>query len=216
MSAPVHALHPTEQRLLESAERLFARQGVRDTTLRQITTEAEANLAAVNYHFGSKTGLVAAVFQRRLEPMNAERLVRLDAVLERCGSSRPPLREVLEALLGPALTMGRSGEGRSFFELIARAHISPDPELRALVVDQFKAVVERFRSALRRALPDVPDEELFWRVFFVIGSMCHAVLNTPILTEISGGRCTADDEQALLERLLDFAVAGLSGGRAER
>ncbi len=199
----------TRERLLDTAEELFSAHGLRETTMRQITAGAGANLAAVNYHFGSKTALVAEVFRRRLEPMNAERLRLLDEALARAGDDRPDLRAVLTAFIVPALRLGR-GAGQGLFQLMARAHLAPDPELRRLVAGQFEDVARRFGAALSLALPGAPMDELFWRVFFVVGSMCHTALNTALLSEVTHGRCTADDEDAVLARLLDFAVAGVS------
>ena len=71
----------TRERILNAAELLFVEQGFEATSLRQITTKAAANLAAVNYHFGSKQALIREVFERRLRVLNAERLAQLDAAV---------------------------------------------------------------------------------------------------------------------------------------
>ena len=196
----------TADRLLDVAERLFAQQGIAETSLRQLTAKADANVAAVSYHFGSRDGLIEAVFRRRIEPMNAERLERLDALEGR--TAKPSLRAVLEAFLLPALHLGKT-EGRAFFVLMARAHVTTDPHLRKMVVAQFGQVAKRFTPAFQGALPGASREELMWRLFFVIGALCQLILNTPMLTTISRGACNVDDEDAAVRRLLDFAEAGL-------
>jgi AcrR family transcriptional regulator len=207
----------TPDRLLDAAERLFAEHGVERTSLRQITTLAEANLAAVNYHFGSKMELVQAVFARRLEPMNAERLALLDGALgaAREAGRSPELEQILRAFLAPALSLGHK-QGREFFVFIARAHASPDPELQRTLAGQFEEIAGRFGAALTEVLPWLTREDLFWRVHFVVGALCHTVVNTPILTAISDGLCTADDEDAVLQRLVDFCTAGLAAGAHSR
>jgi AcrR family transcriptional regulator len=210
---PAPSAATTRDRLLDAAERLFAAHGVDGASLRSITSEAEANLAAVHYHFGSKLELVREVFQRRLGPMNAERMARLDEAIASASEGGPSLRSILHAFLAPALRLGRQ-EGHEFFVLIARAPASPHPGVQQVVADQFAEIAMRFGSALSGALPGVPREELFWRVHFIVGALCHTVVNTEILTAVSGGLCTQDDEEAVLDRLLDFAEAGLAQGGA--
>ncbi len=235
----------TRQRLLTVAERLFAAQGIRGTSLRAITTEADANLAAVNYHFGSKDGLVAAVFEQRLGPMNAERLALLDAVEAGHARGPLPLREVVEAFLGPAFRFGR-GEGGAILKLVARAHVADDPELRSVFARNFKDVAARFLRAFSRAVPGASPDALFLRVFFVVGSMCHTALNASMLEEfgkaagrgvagehgVASERVAADDhgaaeergsvgmealrdDEVMLARLVDFAVAGLGAAATD-
>lgn len=204
----------TRERLLDASERLFAEHGFDGASMRQITSAADANLAAVNYHFGSKLGLIQEVFVRRLGPMNAERIRLLDEVLAAAqarGDAPPALRDILHAFLAPALSLGRK-EGREFFALLARAHSSPHPELQEHVVAQFGEIAARFGAALQSALPSRSMEDLFWNVHFSVGALCHTVLNTELLTLISNGLCTDEDEGAVLERLLDFTAAGLQGG----
>src|SRR6476619_3946953 len=101
----------TRESLLDAAESLFSEHGIQAASLRAITQQAGANLAAVHYHFGSKEGLVRAVFSRRLEPMNSERLRMLDAAdLER--EDGRSLEEVLCAFLAPPLRrMRESADG---------------------------------------------------------------------------------------------------------
>lgn len=203
---------PTRDRLLDAAERLFAEHGFDGASMRTITADAGANLAAVNYHFGSKWALIHEVFARRLAPMNAARLQLLDAVLEEAaqrGEERPTPRAVLRAFLAPALSHGRK-EGREFFVLIARAHSSPHPELQEHIVKQFSEIAARFGAALQLALPLTPREDLFWSMHFTIGALCHTVVNTQLLTLMSDGLCSDENEDAVLERLVAFVAAGMS------
>ena len=198
----------TRQRLLDAAEKLFARSGLEGASLRQITGEANANLAAVNYHFGSKSELVRAVIERRLRPINEERLARLD-VLE-AAAVAPELRQIVQAFIEPALSLGLS-EGREFFVFIARAHGSPSPELREIVHDEVQLVAARYGAALGRCLPHLNPEQLFWRVHFVIGALCHTVINSELLETVTEGLCRSDDRDNVLQRLVDFSVAGFAG-----
>ena len=108
----------TKDRILDAAEELFASQGYDATSLRGLTQAAEVNLAAVNYHFGSKRKLFQAVFERRVGPINRERLALLEAREDR-GPEPPSVEELLQILIGPALRL-RAGGGqgsRRFLEL---------------------------------------------------------------------------------------------------
>lgn len=194
-------------RLLDVAERLFAREGIGETSLRALTSEAGVNLAAVNYHFGSKAGLVSAVLGRRIGPMNQERMRRLGELQAAAGAAGPRLHDVVEAFLAPALDLGR-GDGLPFFHIVARAHTSPDAELRQLFVAQFDDVAAAFGPAFAGCLAGVPMPEIFWCLHFAIGSMCHSVLNGEMLQEFSKGACRADDPQQV-QRLVDFVTGGL-------
>lgn len=206
-SYPMASSTTTIDRLLDSAEGLFAERGVRQTSLRAITQEAGANLAAVNYHFGSKKGLLLAVLDRRVVPMNDERFELLDLATAEAGPDGPTLEAVMQAFLAPAVKLGQ-GDGRQFFPLAARLHSEPDESLRRDFLDRFEGVVARFIPELQRCLPGLALPELFWRVHFIIGALCHLVGNCLLLQDLSKGMCRANDQEAL-PRLIAFAVAGL-------
>lgn len=199
----------TPERLLDAAESLLADQGVDATSLRQITAEAGANLAAVNYHFGSKEALVEAVLRRRVEPLNAERLSRLETI--ESGGDPLDLDAVLEAWLVPALQLReRAGEGGDkFVRLVGRVYSEPGPQLRDLLPQLFGEVFERFTVALSRALPELPQRELVWRMHFLLGSMIHTMADPARIEKFSGGLCDPSDTDALAARLLSFVAAGM-------
>ena len=110
----------TRNRLLDAAQRLFVENGIGTSSLRAITTKAGANLASVNYHFGSKEALIHAVFARSLEPLNQERLANLDRVEAEAGDSPPELEAVLESFLGPTFRMMEDPRAREFPCLFGR------------------------------------------------------------------------------------------------
>src|ERR1700683_3072119 len=94
----------TKSRILDSAEKLFGLNGFEATSLRDITAEAQVNLAAVNYHFQSKESLIDAVIARRIEPVNRRRFEMLDAA-----GSHPTLEQILTAFLAPVLEQNLDG-----------------------------------------------------------------------------------------------------------
>lgn len=167
----------TRQRILDTAEQLFADQGFHATTLRQITRQAGANLAAVNYHHGSKDALILAVFQRRLDGLNSERLSRLESVLNQ--SDPPDLEDVLEAFIYPALLMSTrsDGDGGRFMRLLMRAWAENATQLHSTIARQYSHVMRAFADAVSRALGTSPDN-LRQQLDFLIGALTYAMAET--------------------------------------
>ena len=199
----------TKDRILDAAERLFARDGFEATSLRAITAEAKVNLAAVNYHFQSKEALVQAVIGRRMGPVNAQRLALLDAY-ESAASGEPlPLEKIMDAFLRPIVALVGS-QAHEFVPLIGRIYIEPGEFAVRLYTQQFEPMRQRFFPALHRALPDLPPDELAWRLHFSIGALAHTMAASKILELMSRGRCDISDVEGTLARLKTFVMAGLT------
>jgi AcrR family transcriptional regulator len=201
----------TKDRILDAAERLFAERGFDATSLRAITAEAKANLAAVNYHFTSKEALLQALFARRLGALNEARLAMLDACEAEAGGQPVPLEKLMRALIEPVLRLGGSPSagGTGFGILLGRMYSAPSGFPRTAFADELRTLVDRFQAALRRTLPELPHEELFWRIFFAIGSMAHTLAGAGILRIISHGQCDTTDVDRTVERLIAFVSAGI-------
>jgi AcrR family transcriptional regulator len=200
----------TKERILDAAEALFASSGFSGASLRSITTEAGANLAAVNYHFGSKDDLIQAVFARRLTPLNQERLRLLDSLEAEAGDGSPELEDIVRAFLTPALRLaGASPTRRVVMGLLGQAMSQPDEKIRGLFVAQFSEVGRRFQSVLARAVPALPAEEIFWRLMFMIGAMVHSMTLSQNLEEFSGGLCSSSDVRSIVDHLVPFVTAGM-------
>ena len=194
----------TRESLMDAAESLFAERGIQAASLRAITERAAANLAAVHYHFGSKQGLVRAVFARRLAPLNEERL----RLLDRCESTGGGVEELLQAFLGPALEMARDASHGAFGRLLGRAFMEPDDEIREILIEQFSEVFHRFTAALGRLLPELPEEEVLWRFHFVAGALGHTVACGQLIERFSDGRCAIGTAEEAAARLVTFLAAG--------
>ena len=197
----------TKDRILDAAESLFAAKGFAATSLRLITTDAQVNLAAVHYHFGSKEALFQAVFARRVGPINIERLATLDQLEAETGTEGPSLECVLEAFLGPAVRLAHTPRGQTFMRLAGRTYTEPGDHW-VPVASQFDEVKARFLRALQRRVPDLPPTALFWRAHFMIGVMCHTLADTHRLHHISAGLCDPSDSEATLAHLVPFLAAG--------
>ena len=200
----------TRERILDVAERLFGERGFPATPLRDITAEAGVNIASVNYHFGSKEGLLAEVLERRLKPINTRRLELLDAVEARAGNGPPELEAVIRAFLSPPFHSQRvwAANGQGFLRLVGRIHSETNEDFRATFVKQFDEVFKRFTAALRRALPNLDDAELSWRMLFMVGSMAFTMSWGPTLVASGSGAARAPED--VLESLVLYAAAGMA------
>jgi len=203
----------TKERILDAAEQRFARDGFHGTSLRAITAEAGANLAAVNYHFGSKETLMAAVIDRRLAPLNRRRSECLEAVAAAARKeNRPPdVRGVLRAFIQPTLDFRGSCPGaEAFVTLVGRALVQPDDTLRVFFQKRMEPVVTRLFESLAAALPALPRQVLFWRLHFMLGAMSHTLcwIDRAGRAAPAGLEPSADAE-TLSDLLLDFLTAGM-------
>lgn len=203
--------HETRTRILDAAEELFMLHGFEGTSMRQLTTKAGVNLAAVNYHFGSKDALIEAVFRRRLDPMNAARLAALEA-LEASGRPLAP-DAIIRAFIGESLRMieDEKAGGRNFIRLLGRTYTEPAKPIRILIGQLYAPAMERFKAAFERALPQMPREELVWRMHFMFGTLAYTLAATDTVQLIAG--CKPEDRhdaKLLEERLAAFLAAGLT------
>lgn len=208
----------TKESILDAAEALFAEQGFGGTSLRSITAAAGANIAAVNYHFGSKEALIEAVFARRLLPMNEERLQRLAALERDHGASPIPLHALVEAFIAPAMDLSRDtqGGGQQFIRLLGRSYTEPSEWLHERVRGMYEAVIERFKPAFARSLPHLPTDELYWRMHFMVGVLAYCMAGTDMMRLIASCRLNdALDNAALTQRLVTFLEAGLNAPVAQ-
>jgi AcrR family transcriptional regulator len=189
-------------------------------SIRDITGAAGVDVALANYHFGSKQGLLEAVLLRRAEDLNTERLARLDALTAE--SAPPTLESIIDAFTHPLLDRSaRGGPGwKSYFALIAE--INNSPEFGGLLMTRhFDPVVQRFIAAIRRALPDCDERDLYWAYHFLSGALTLTFAETGRIDKLSGGVCRSSDLDGVHQRLVPFCAAGFRalcapGGRAQR
>lgn len=202
----------TKQRLLDTAERLYAEQGIDATSLRAITAEARTNLAAVHYHFGSKQALTEAVFSRRILPINRKRLRSLDRLEEEANGRPVPVESIVGVFIRPALEVSREHRlgGDKFIRLIGRIYTEPGGELGNILKEQFQEIMKRFGEALGRTLPHLEQKELIWRFHFMVGTLVHTIADPAKIHRLSGGLCDPDDVEGVSARLVAFITGGLA------
>ena len=202
----------TKQRILNAAEHLFSREGYHATSLRSITTVAAANLAAVNYHFGSKEALLEAVIMRRLDPLNEVRLSQLEALLQESEQAEnvPTCRDILRTFVEPTLRLRQQGsDAEDFIALIGRILAEPRGLAMLIFIRHMGPLMTRLYQALELSLPELSRQTLFWRLHFTIGSLSH-IMRCHERHSMAPEDVSVDlpvDE--LVEIFLDFATAGM-------
>lgn len=202
----------TKSRILDAAESLFMEHGFEATSLRQLTAAASVNLAAVNYHFGTKEELFQAVLTRRLDPMNQERIDLLERYERQAGTRPLSCEKILSAMLIPALRLSRDERrgGKDFLRVLGRAYADPAPFIRNFLSAQYAEMISRFKDAFQKALPHLTKQELTWRLHFVMGALSYTLAGTDALKLMAQViPHDKDNDEMLLERLAPFLAAGL-------
>jgi AcrR family transcriptional regulator len=206
----------TKAQILDTAIRLFGARSFDAVSLRDITAEAKANLGAVNYHFKSKLNLIREVLKTLASPINEERLKTLDSYEASLKDARPDLEVLIRLLVEPFVRSARKKGGLGVFypRLLMLARTLPGNLIGSFISEQHDAMALRFVKAIGRALPDMNEEEIFWRYDFIIGATLNIVGDTYRsyrLKRLSGGQCDTDDADRIIDELVAFVSAGMRG-----
>jgi AcrR family transcriptional regulator len=199
----------TKEKILDTAERLIASQGFAATSLRQIISEAQVNLAAVHYHFGSKEELLDQLVLRKVTRVNEERKALLERFERESGGDPVPVEKILAAFFQPMIEAG--SRNPQFVRLMGR--LIAEGLIPSIAEKHFQPTTSRFVGALRRALPHLPEGELFWRVQFMFGAMSHTIGGLALSVPQIHGDGT--DFQLLMRRLMAFLGAGMNAPPTE-
>ena len=195
----------TKERILHAAEDLFAQHGFAGTSLRQVTSKADVNIAAVNYHFGSKENLVHEVFKHRMDEMSEKRLSALSETIARDPAD---LNGILLAFIQPALALTLDRHCASFVRVLARAYAEKNDGLRNFLSENYGQVLREFAKAIAICLPQLSKEELYWRMDFTAGALTYAMADFGLIRRQPGVTEKAHCEKAA-QHLITFAQAGL-------
>ena len=194
----------TKEKILDTAERLIASQGFAATSLRQIISEAQVNLAAVHYHFGSKEELLDQLVLRKVTRVNEERESLLEQFEREAGDRPVAVEKILTAFFQPMIEAGCRNP--QFVRVMGR--LIAEGMIPSIAERHFQPTTSRFVTALRRALPELSEGELFWRVQFMFGAMSHTVGGLALPVSQLHGDST--DFELIMRRLMAFLGAGMS------
>lgn len=203
---------PAARRILDAAELLFARHGVTATSVRQITREAEVNVASVNYYFGSKDDLADAVFERVIARVTADRLAGLRRIMAEAGPEGPDLARIVSSFVEPYMGDGNEDQGVLMARFILSHRLAPSDSTRRIVGDYLNPLAQAYVAAFAAAVPGAETGELFWRYLLMVSStvlMSTEDRAADRLSTLSEGRASVTDRRAARDALVGFAVAGI-------
>src|ERR1700761_8705796 len=202
----------TRTAILAAAERLYAERGFSDVTLRDIVAAANVNLAAVNYHFGSKDELIAELFVTRSIALNRERLRELRAAEEK-GGGRADIHDILRALVAPAMRdcLGAENARSTSARFMMRASIESVPPIRRIKNREIDHL-RKFAAAMRRSLPGRNEVDLYWGLHFALAMAHQTIRDSERLTKLSEGSCDLNDVQGIIDRVVTVSAMALTAG----
>lgn len=202
----------TVDRILDAAEVLFAERGFSETSLRMITSKAKVNLAAVNYHFGSKNALIHAVFARFLTPYSATLEEAFDDLEVKSEGQAPTLDRILWALAESAARMPqRNDRGISIFmRLLGLAYTQSQGHLRKFLEQEYSDAFGRFMRLLKEATPELSAVDRYWRIQFMLGATAFTMSSSDALIGILETKIGVETSvQEIAARLVPFLAAGM-------
>ncbi len=199
----------TRTAILDAAETLLAEVGYAGMSLRAVTQRAKANLASVNYHFGSKAALARAALERRARPVDAERLRQLDLVEQaHRGGKRPPVRAVVRSFVAPVIELS-SEFGTSTCSMFCRLIAEQPPFLDEVLTEKFATIGRRFAEALRRAQPLLTIADAYWQLHFMVGALTHTMQHVGMWQRVAGPDFSPASTDEIVDRLCAFCAGGV-------
>jgi len=192
--------------ILDAAEVLFSESGFDAVSFREIARAAGVSLSAINYHFGSKEGLLREVFARRAADLVERRAEQLSA-LPRQENGALPLVGIIDAFVRPALEVARGDRNDLFNRMLARLAVGSGEGMREIISRAFDESDHTFIEEFARALPALSRAELHWRFHFLVGGMIYTMSDAGQLEGLSGGLCSARDNETTLRELTTSYVA---------
>jgi AcrR family transcriptional regulator len=202
---------PTQERILNAAESVFADYGFDGASLRRIAEVAGVPVALVSYHFDSKGGLYRAVFERRGPAVVEQRLAGLAIAMSESDLDKR-LELIIKALVLPMLRLRARDRNPSYGRLVAHEFTNPNADTRGIVRDIYDPVALKMMDALASALPDRPWSEIVWAYQFMIGAMVVVMSDSGRIERLSGGECRPEDEASAAEHMVRFLTAGVRYG----
>lgn len=197
-----------KERIFATAEKLFTEQGYAATSMRMIASEAGVPLASINYHYRSKRDLMEAVYAHVLgaDGTRSGYLAKLD---RESGGAPLGVRRIVDTFIESVLRLSRKDtvSGAMFKQLLGRAFFEPGDDF---IPEEYLRIMDWYRRALQRSLPDLPEDELLRRMHFFVGIVAYVMAGRDVMHLL--GRCPAgvpNDADSLLRALVPFIVGGL-------
>lgn len=198
----------TRDSILDAAEDLFSKHGFYGVTIREVAREAGVDTALVHYYFGSKRDLFDAVFLRRAEIWNNERVDAINRYAQQAGAAMT-LEGLLEAFLRPPFDWSlKGGPGwKHYSALVAQTNANPTFGGETMA-RYFDPAIRRLMELLKQVLPGSREVDLYWAYHMLSGALTLTLGETGRLDRLSGGLARSGDLQTAGDYMIKFAAAG--------
>jgi len=204
-------MNETQQKIVEAAEIEFAEMGYEGASIREITKRAGVNIAAVNYHFGSKEVLFKEMVRYRIEPINRIRINLLEEALAENETKPLPVETVVDFVIRPLLRefITQSGGDFRFMRAMGKAMAEERSFMSELHQDILKEIIAKFSKALSDSLGEPGFEKVSYGIHFLSCSILGVMMQHTRLQIISGGKIDLHDMDKLANYLVTFVSSGL-------
>lgn len=205
----------TRELIIDTAERLFARDGFHATSLRDIAKDAGIHVGSISYHFASKEGLLLEIYRRHCRPMN-QRRAELLREAERIADPDQRLEAILRAYVLPAFSSGSdlAGGGARFTRLRAVMSAEGNDAVKEVIASTFDATSHALIDAIGRCLPALPRPVIVWRCHFLLGALYYTLVNPERVTRLSRGRAKGDNFDEAVDQIVRATIAALKAPAA--
>lgn len=194
--------------ILDAAEELFSKSGFRAVSMREIAQASGANLGSISYHFGSKDGLLRAIYELHSGPMNRRRSELLNEA-QRIRDSDDRLAAIVRAFILPSFSdaEGSVGGGARFARLRAVVMAERHEEAQKIIAETFNPINLAFLDALQACLPHLSRADIVWRTHFLLGAVSYTLINPWRVTRLSDGAADGENTDEALTQIVRAAVA---------
>lgn len=198
-----------KDRLLETAEGLFAEKGFDGTSIREITSQAKCNLAAVNYHFGGKEKLYSEVFRRRLIAMRDVRIASIEDVMSQT-DHEPTLEELIRAFAIAFIEpLVDKSQGQRFIRMTIREMLDPRLPKRMFAEEVAIPTLSALGKAMSRVCPGLGQKETVMSIISVVGQLMNAIhLNEMFVAKEDLGLPMLNLTE-IVDHIVEFSTAGI-------
>ena len=204
------------ERLLDAAEELFSEHGFEGTSVRDLASAANCNVASVNYYFGGKEKLYEEVFRRHLIPMTDIRIASIDKVMTQ-SKGKPQLEILLRAFANAFIEpLADEAKASRFMNLMIREmidnHLPSDLFVKDVVIPTMSAI----QTGLVKACPGLDEFRVPLIVHSVIGQLVHAVHSERMLEQAKDADVPRFDLPNVIDHIVNFSAAGIRAYAGEK
>jgi len=195
------------QRLLAAAEQLFADKGFAAVSVRDITTLAQCNVAAVNYHFSSKDNLYLEVIKRRIDDL---RQIRLDSIQKAMSNPKTTLEDLLRAFSWAFLEpLVNEHNGRQLMKLMLREMLDPQVPAEIFFEGMIKPIIKALCDAIMKLSPGIDISKTYFCIHSLVAQLLHTIHTQTILPRIEELPFDQPQFEDFVDHIVEFSAVAI-------